>query len=81
VYTAQDICEDPHFQQLGTIQRVQDPDFGTIAMQGPLFRLSGGQPATRHTGRAPGADTDEVLGELGVGAAELAALREAGVIA
>lgn len=80
VYTAQDIVEDPHFQALGTIARVDDPDFGSIAMQGPLFRLSEGQPATRHTGRAAGADTDDVLAGLGVGDDELAALRADGVI-
>jgi crotonobetainyl-CoA:carnitine CoA-transferase CaiB-like acyl-CoA transferase len=80
VYTAKDIVEDPHFQALGTIRRVNDPHLGELAMQGPLFRMSEGDAPTRHTGRGPGVDTDAVLGELGYSAQEIALLREAGVV-
>ena len=57
IYTAEDIVADPQLQALGTIRRVEDPDLGELAMQGPLFRLSEGDAPTRWTGRAPGADT------------------------
>ena len=50
-------------------------------MQGPLFRLSGDDPVIAFTGRAPGADTDAVLAELGYTADEIAALRADGAIA
>jgi crotonobetainyl-CoA:carnitine CoA-transferase CaiB-like acyl-CoA transferase len=81
VYTAEDIAADPQFEALGTVRRVADPDLGEIAVQGGLFRLGDGDAPTRWTGRAPGADTDEVLAELGYGPAEVAALHASGVVA
>jgi crotonobetainyl-CoA:carnitine CoA-transferase CaiB-like acyl-CoA transferase len=81
VYDAADIVADPQFQALGTIRRVDDPDLGEIAMQGPLFRLSDDEPVLAFTGRAPGADTDEVLAELGYTAEEIRGMRDAGAVA
>ncbi|RYV52127.1 CaiB/BaiF CoA transferase family protein [Pengzhenrongella frigida] len=80
VYDAGDIVADPQFNALGTIAYVDDDDLGRIAMQGPLFRMSRDGAPIRFTGRAPGADTDAVLGELGLGAEELASLRARGVL-
>ncbi|WP_323101324.1 CoA transferase [Intrasporangium sp. YIM S08009] len=81
IYTAEDITRDQHLQALGTVRRVPDPDLGELAMQGPLFRMSEGDAPTRWTGRAPGADTVSVLGELGYTAAEIDALVAAGAAA
>ena len=80
IYDASDIVADPHLNALGTIQYVDDTDLGRIAMQGPLFRMSRAGVPTRFTGRAPGADTDEVLTELGFTTAEIAGLRDRGVL-
>lgn len=80
IYTPSDIVADPHFQQLGTIRRVQDEDFGELAMQGPLFRLSDGDAPTRFSGRDPGVDTRAVLTELGYTDHQLAELSRAGSI-
>jgi len=80
VYDVRDIASDPQFSALGTITRVPDPELGELAMQNLLFRLSETPGAIEWTGRAVGADTAEVLGEIGVGAEELAALRRDGVI-
>lgn len=80
IYDARDIVADPQLNALGTIQYVDDEDLGRIAMQGPLFRMSRGDAPTRFTGRAPGADTDAVLGELGLGDEEIASLRAEGVL-
>ena len=80
IYTAQDIVEDPQFQALGTIRRVDDPDLGQVAMQGALFRMSEGDAPTRHTGRAPGADTGAVLCDLGYLPDEIARLLREGAI-
>lgn len=81
IYDAGDIMADPHFQALGTIRRVDDPDLGEMAMQGPLFRLSSDESVLDFTGRAPGADTDAVLSELGFSPAEIDALRGEGAVA
>ncbi len=81
VYTAEDIADDPQLAALGTIHRIEDPDLGPMAMQGPLFRLSATPAQIRHTGRAPGADTDTVLAGLGIGAEEIAELRAGRVVA
>lgn len=80
VYDVRDIASDPQFAALGTIARVQDPDLGELAMQHLLFRLSGTPGAVRWTGRAVGADTDTVLGEIGLTGPELARLRVEGVV-
>ena len=74
IYTAEDIVADPQLQAIGTIRRIEDPDLGELAKQGPLFRLSEGDAPTRFTGRAPGVDTVQVLTELGYGPDEIAAL-------
>lgn len=81
VYDARDIVSDPQFGALGTIHRIHDDDLGDMAMQGPLFRLSRDDATIAHTGRAHGADTDEVLAELGYAPDDIALLREEGSIA
>ena len=45
-----------------------------------LFRLSETPGGVRWTGRSHGADTDRILGSLGLTAEEIAALRERGVV-
>ncbi|WP_309068786.1 CoA transferase [Microbacterium sp.] len=81
VYDAADIVTDPHFTALGTIHRIHDDDLGDIAMQGPIFRLSEDEPVIAFPGRAPAADTDAVLAELGLDADAIARLRDEGAIA
>lgn len=78
VYDAADIVADPQYQALGTIHTVDDPDLGPMAMQNVLCRLSDTPGEIRWSGRAHGADTEAVLAELGV--ADVAALRERGVV-
>ncbi|GAA4288361.1 CoA transferase [Georgenia daeguensis] len=80
IYDAQDIVEDPQFQALGTIHEIEDPELGEMRMQGPLFRLSEHDGVISFTGRPHGADTDEVLGELGFTAERIAALRAEGAV-
>ncbi|MFG3438154.1 CaiB/BaiF CoA transferase family protein [Nonomuraea sp. NPDC047897] len=81
IYDVTDIAEDPQYAALGTFLDVPDEELGTVTMQNVLFRLSDTPGEVRWAGRSLGRDTDEVLGELDYGAAEIAALREAGVIA
>jgi crotonobetainyl-CoA:carnitine CoA-transferase CaiB-like acyl-CoA transferase len=80
IYDASDIVTDPQFRALGTIHTIVDDDLGEMRMQGPLFRLSMDEPVIAFTGRAPGADTDAVLAELGYRPGEIDALRADGSI-
>jgi crotonobetainyl-CoA:carnitine CoA-transferase CaiB-like acyl-CoA transferase len=50
-------------------------------MQNVLFRMSDTPGGIRHTGQPLGAETDAVLAELGLGAGDIADLREQGVVA
>jgi crotonobetainyl-CoA:carnitine CoA-transferase CaiB-like acyl-CoA transferase len=81
VYDPSDIVSDPQFQALGTIHRIQDPDLGDMAMQGPLFRLSRDEATIAFSGRAHGADTDDVLRELGFATEDIVRMRAEGSIA
>ncbi|MFJ9369980.1 CaiB/BaiF CoA transferase family protein [Nocardia sp. NPDC101769] len=81
VYDIADIFDDPQYKALETIVRLPDPDLGTVAVQNVLFRLSQTPGAIRWAGRAPGADTDAVLGSLGFSDEQIRTWREAGVVA
>ncbi len=81
IYDVTDIAEDPQYAALGTFLDVPDEELGTVTVQNVLFRLSDTPGEVRWAGRRLGRDTDEVLGELGYGAEEIAALRGSGVIA
>jgi crotonobetainyl-CoA:carnitine CoA-transferase CaiB-like acyl-CoA transferase len=81
VYDARDIVEDPHIRQTEMIVEVQDSDLGSMLMHNVMWRMSASPGRIRFTGRALGADTDDVLGEVGCTADELVALRDKGVIA
>lgn len=81
IYDAEDIVADPQFHAIGAIRRVEDEELGPIAMSGGLFRSSRGGARIDHTGRAPGADTDTVLRELGYDGDEIARLRDEGAVA
>ncbi|MCL7423777.1 CaiB/BaiF CoA-transferase family protein [Streptomyces sp. YS415] len=80
VQDVREVMTDPQYQALDTVTTVDDPDFGPLRMQNVLFRLSDTPGAIRWTGRPHGADTDEVLTELGLTAAEVAALRTEGAV-
>ncbi len=75
IYTAADIVGEEQFEAIGAIRHVEDPDLGPMLMAGGLFRSTEGDAEIAFTGRAPGADTDEVLASLGIPADALARLR------
>lgn len=80
VYDVRGVMSDPQYAALETVVRVPDDDLGPLAMQNIFPRLSRTPGEIRWTGRAHGADTDEVLGELGYDAGQVARLRAAGVV-
>jgi crotonobetainyl-CoA:carnitine CoA-transferase CaiB-like acyl-CoA transferase len=81
VHDIRGIMTDPQYAALHTIVAVDDEELGgPVQMQNVLFRLSETPGSIRWAGRPHGADTDEVLAEIGVTPEQLAALREAGVV-
>jgi crotonobetainyl-CoA:carnitine CoA-transferase CaiB-like acyl-CoA transferase len=60
IYTMADVADDPHYRARGVLEEVDG-----MVMQGLIARLSRTPGSIRWAGRPPGADTDEVLGELG----------------
>ena len=81
VMDAKDLTEDPHVRGTQMLTEVDDDDLGPLLMHNVMWRMSETPGRIRFTGRPLGADTDQVLGEVGYDAAELARLREDGVIA
>ncbi|NKQ53069.1 CoA transferase [Amycolatopsis sp. K13G38] len=69
-------AEHPHNAARGTFV-----DVGGVVQPAPAPRFDRTPPATPEPPRERGADTEEVLTELGLGAGELAFLRESAVIA
>jgi crotonobetainyl-CoA:carnitine CoA-transferase CaiB-like acyl-CoA transferase len=81
IYDIRDVMTDPQYIALDSITEVADPDFGTLRMQNMMYRLSETPGKIRFTGRAHGADTDEVLTtRLGLSSDELAELRSLGAV-
>ncbi|MGW6543069.1 CaiB/BaiF CoA transferase family protein [Streptomyces massasporeus] len=80
VQDVRDVMADPQYQALGTITTVDDPELGPLRMQNVLFRLSSTPGAIRWAGRPHGADTEEILTELGLTADDVTALRAEGAL-
>ena len=80
VQDIRDVMADPQYQALDTVTTVDDPELGPLRMQNVLFRLSSTPGAIRWAGRPHGADTDEILTELGLTKDELRALRTEGAL-
>ncbi|MFE7777406.1 CaiB/BaiF CoA transferase family protein [Streptomyces sp. NPDC057445] len=80
VHDIRDVMEDPQYRALDSITEVADPELGPIRMQNILFRLSDTPGGIRWAGRPHGADTDAVLGEIGLSPARIAALRSEGAL-
>ena len=78
VYDAFDVIADPQLQAIGAIASIADDRLGHVLMSNVIARLSETPGEIRWTGRDHGADTEQVLAEIGIGADELAALRAEG---
>ena len=77
----EDLPDDPQVRALGLMWELEHPVTGPQRVAGPVVEMSDTPTAVRGPAPAWAADTDAVLREHGFGGGELAALREAGVIA
>src|SRR4051794_29330098 len=81
VYTAKDVFEDPYFRERELLVETDDEVHGHITVPGVVPKLSRTPGSIRQAARwTVGADTDAVLEELGVDAAERERLADNGVI-
>ncbi|MDA0637530.1 CoA transferase [Nonomuraea sp. MCN248] len=81
IYTAKDMFADPHFAAREAIVNVPHPDFGEVAMQNVVPKLSGTPGRVRSAGPALGQHNEEVYGGLlGLTPEEVADLSTAGII-
>ena len=80
IYTLEETFNDPQVQHLGIAQSVESPTLGPTTIIGQAFRLS--RTPSRLVSAAPecGADTDDILREMGYRTDAIAALRARQVI-
>ncbi len=81
VYTARDICEDPHYRARDMILKQHTRDGDDIEVPGIVPKLSATPGTVRSSAPRLGEDTDEVLRHMGLCAADIATLRSKGIIA
>jgi succinyl-CoA---D-citramalate CoA-transferase len=80
VYTAKDIAEDPHYRARDMILHQQTRDGYSVEVPGIVPKLSATPGAVRSSAPHLGDDTDAVLREIGLSAAQIAALRDKKII-
>lgn len=80
IYNARDLVEDPHIQETRMLTPVNDEDLGEVLQHNVMWRMEKTPGEIRFTGRGHGADTAEVLSELGYSSDEIHNLAERGVI-
>jgi formyl-CoA transferase len=81
VFTAKDIVEDPHYAAREMILEQPTRDGHTVKVPGIVPKLMGTPGRVRHSAPKLGDDTDAVMAEIGLTAAQIRALRERGVVA
>jgi len=80
VYTAKDISEDPHYRARQMILPQTTRDGHTLEVPGIVPKLSVTPGTIRSSAPHLGDDTDAVLQGLGLSAAQIATLRERGIV-
>ncbi len=80
VYTAKDICEDPHYRARDMILSQDTRDGYSVEVPGIVPKLSGTPGTIRSSAPKLGDDTDAVLADMGLSREQIAQLRTQGVI-
>ena len=81
IYTVQDIANDPHYLARGMLAEVQMSDGSRLKVPGMVPKLSRTPGVHRRNAPNLGQDTDAVLTELGITAAQIQAMRQRGIVA
>jgi len=79
IWRIEEVIEHRQVQARGLMQTVDTP-YGPLRFAGSGVKLAHGAARLDRVAPALGADTDAILGAVGFGAEEIAALREGGVI-
>jgi crotonobetainyl-CoA:carnitine CoA-transferase CaiB-like acyl-CoA transferase len=80
VAAPEDLVDDPQLVARGMIERHPHPTLGEVLFHGNPLRFGGAEARERALAPGLGEHNGEVYAELGLGAADLQALAEAGVI-
>ncbi len=81
VRTAPEIMADPHMHERGMLEEIDHPELGRVTLPNSPLRLHGMDKVPIEPSARPGQYNDEVYGGwLGLSAAEIAELKEAGAI-
>ena len=81
VYTAKDIFEDPHYRARDMILKQSTRDGPDLEVPGIVPKLSATPGTIRSSAPRLGDDTDAVLRQMGLSAADIAVLRGKGIVA
>ncbi|MBB4812831.1 crotonobetainyl-CoA:carnitine CoA-transferase CaiB-like acyl-CoA transferase [Pseudomonas rhodesiae] len=80
IYSVADIVSDPHYQARDMLLDAQLPGGVSVKMPGIVPKLSQTPGSVNWQGPALGQHTDEILGNLGLGGADIQRLRASGVV-
>ncbi len=80
IYSVPEALADPHAQARGMVQELAHPKAGRVKVLGNPVKMSLTPPVMRKAAPLLGEDTDAVLGELGYGAADIAALKRERIV-
>ena len=80
IFTVADIAADAHFAARGMLAEVAMADGSALQVPGIVPKLSATPGGHRRQAPSLGQDTDAVLGELGLTPAQIAVLRERGIV-
>jgi formyl-CoA transferase len=81
IYSVADIAADPHYQARGMLDEVRMDDGSLLAVPGIVPKLSRTPGGHRRNAPQIGQDTDAVLREMGLSAAQIQALKDKGIVA